>query len=97
MTNYKKTNEKQIYTFTLPVSGKIVEMADVKKADGRMLMKARKMVDDQINTGIYIMAELCKIDGEKVTVDDILDLDMEDVVEIENQYVEQKKKLILMQ
>lgn len=97
MTKEKLENKQNTYTFTLPISGKTVEMADVKKADGHMLMKVRKLADDAANAGVYIMAELCKIDGEKVTADDILDLDLEDVVAIENEYIEQKKKLTLTQ
>ena len=96
MANTKKNEQKEnLYTFQLPISGKTVEMQDVRKADGHMLMKVRKMTDDHVNTGVYIMAELCKINGEKVTPEDILDLDMEDVVTIENEYIEQKKKLTL--
>ena len=84
-------------SFKLPISGKQVEMDDVRKADGHLLMKARLLSDNGISAGIYILAELCKFDGEKFTADDILDLDMEDVVALEDFYFATKKKLILTQ
>lgn len=91
----KKQKEDNKNIFTLPISGKTVEMTDVKKADGHMLMKARMIADTDISAGIYILSQLCKIDGNDVTVDDILDLDMEDVVAIEDVYLKLKKKLKL--
>ena len=93
--NTKAEQKENSYTFELPISGKTVEMADVRKADGHLLMKVRRMAEDDISTSVYVLAELCKINGEKVTPEDILDLDMEDVLTIETEYLEQKKKLIL--
>lgn len=86
--------ENNLHTFKLPISGKTVEMSDVRKADGHMLIKARMLADDVVSAGVYILSQLCKIDGKDVTAEDILDLDMEDVVELEDQYLNLKKKLI---
>ena len=93
-----KTEEnitKEIHTFKLPISGKKVEMSDVKKADGHMLMKARLCADENVSAGIFILSKLCKIDDEVVTPEDILDLDMEDVVAMEDEYISLKKKSVL--
>lgn len=79
----------------LPISDKKVEFIDVSKADGHMLMRARKASGGDISTGIYVMAEIITIDGEKVTAHDILDLDLEDVSAIEDKYIELKKLLRL--
>lgn len=83
-------------TFKLPISGKTVVMDDVSKANGHMLFKARKRADDIMKIGLYLICELCTFDGEKITPDDILDMDEIDVNELENRYIEAKKKLILM-
>lgn len=85
---------EEIRTFKLPICGKTVEFDDVRRADGHLLMRARQLADERISAGIHILASLCKIDGEKVTADDILDLDMEDVVALEDKYLALKKNLI---
>ena len=87
-----KTNDENI--LILPISGKKVEFDDIKKADGHLLIKARQAAEGGAATAAFIYAELCKIDGEKVTAEDILDLPLEDVVAIEDKYVELKKLLI---
>ena len=89
--------ENNLYTFKLPISGKTVEMSDVRKADGHMLIKARMLADDVVSAGVYILSQLCKIDGKDVTAEDILDLDMEDVVALEDHYLTLKKNLISVQ
>lgn len=81
-------------TFKLPISGKTVEFDDVKKADGHLLMRARMLADERISAGVHILTALCKIDGEKISADDLLDLDMEDVVALEDKYLALKKNLI---
>ncbi|MBQ9688017.1 hypothetical protein IJV79_00110 [bacterium] len=82
------------HQFRLPISSKTVEIEDVKKADGHMLMKARMLADSSISSGIYVLSMLCKIDGESVTAEEILDLDMEDVLAMEDEYIKLKKKLV---
>ena len=89
--------ENNLHTFKLPISGKTVEMSDVRKADGHMLIRARMLADDVVSAGVYILSQLCKIDGKDVTAEDILDLDMEDVVALEDQYLTLKKNLISVQ
>ena len=79
----------------LPMSDKKVEFNDISKADGHMLLRARKLSGGDVSTSIYILAELITIDGEKVTAHDILDLDLEDVSAIEDKYLELKKLLKL--
>ena len=85
-------DNNNLYTFKLPISDKTVEMSDVRKADGHMLIKARMLADDVVSAGVYILSQLCKIDGQEVTAEDILDLDMEDVVALEDEYLALKKK-----
>ncbi len=87
-----QTNNENI--LILPISGKTVEFEDIRKADGRLLLKARMAAEGGIKTAGFIYAELCKIDGEKVTADDILDLPLEDFVAIEDKYADLKKLLI---
>jgi hypothetical protein len=94
LSEQQKTSED---IFTLPISGKTVELDDVKKADGHLLMKARAMADENMSAGIYVLSKLCKINGKQLTADEILDLDLEDVVYLEQLYIDSKKKLISIQ
>lgn len=87
-----QTNDENI--LILPISGKKVEFDDIRKADGHLLLKARQVAEGTAATAAFIYAELCKINGEKVTAEDILDLPLEDVVAIEDKYIELKKLLI---
>ncbi len=88
----KQENNENI--IVLPISGKTAEFEDIRKADGHLLLKARMAAEGGIKTAGFIYAELCKIDGEKVTADDILDLALEDFVAIEDKYADLKKLLI---
>ena len=90
-----QTNDENI--LILPISGKKVEFDDIRKADGHLLLKARQAAEGTAATAAFIYAELCKINGEKVTAEDILDLPLEDVVAIEDKYIELKKLLISAQ
>ncbi|MBR1754016.1 hypothetical protein IJ732_04190 [bacterium] len=83
-------------TFKLPMSNKTVEFDNVQNADGHLLMRARMLADERVSPGVHILAALCKIDGEKVTADDILDLELEDVVALEDYYLTLKKNLSLI-
>ena len=86
--------EQLQHSFTLPISGKKVEFFDIQRADGHMLMKARMLCSEGTSVGLYILSQICKVDGEQITQQDIMDMDFEDVIELENQYTNLKKKLL---
>lgn len=94
----KKQNNEGIHetTFVLPVSGKTVEILDVEQVTARMMLKARQMVD-LTETWAYIFSQIIKVNGEKITADDVLDLQAEDYFAIEEKYLELKKHLISTQ
>jgi len=91
MDNLENTSQ---HTFYLPVCGKKVQFFDIQRADGHMLMKARMLSTDGASVGMYVLAQICTFDGEKLTQADIMDMDFEDVMTLENEYYALKKKLL---
>ncbi len=87
---YKKPDEVLI----LPVSGIEVKM-DTTKATGHLLMKARSESGGGASSGVFLMAHLCTFNGEEKTGFDILDFDAEDVLALEDYYIQKKTYQIL--
>lgn len=88
--NTKERNEK-IIEFELS-DGKKAEM-DLSKANGHLLMKARMQQNArlEISQSVFVLALLCKIDGRDYSVDEILDLPLEDVLLLEMVFQTKKK------
>ncbi|MGN1125535.1 MAG: hypothetical protein ACI4SM_05050 [Candidatus Gastranaerophilaceae bacterium] len=78
----------------LPVSGLEVKM-DTTKATGHALMQARQESNGGATSGVFLIAKLATFDGEQKTGFDILDLDAEDVLALEDYYIQKKTYQIL--
>ena len=73
-----------IIKFTLP-SGKNVEM-DLSRFKIRTIMNARACANGGFKTTLYILADICKFDGETVTVPDMDEWDGYDLLALEEQW-----------
>ena len=78
----------------LPVSGLEVKM-DTTKATGHVLMQARQESNGGATSGVFLIAKLATFNGEQKTGFDILDLDAEDVLALEDYYIQKKTYQIL--
>lgn len=78
----------------LPVSGLEVKM-DTTKATGHTLMQARQESNGVATSGVFLIAKLATFNGELKTGFDILDLDAEDVLALEDYYIQKKTYQIL--
>lgn len=91
----EKNEEKQknVIEFTLSVS-KIAVKMDFQKATGRLLMEIRQQ-DEAIHQPTTLAArvfiEICTFNDKKYTLDEILDLPLDDVLELEVVYRTRKK------
>lgn len=78
----------------LPVSGLEVKM-DTTKATGHVLIQARQESNGGATSGVFVIAKLATFNGEQKTGFDILDLDAEDVLALEDYYIQKKTYQIL--
>lgn len=80
----KANTPKENPKFTLPVSGLICEKTPFK---GKNIREAQRLVDgDQSKAQFALMSVACLIDGKRVTMEEIDDMDGEDVMEMLAQF-----------
>ena len=86
----KATDNKNIVKATLQDS-KMEVVADLSKANGRTLMKARE-ASGGMATVIYIMAEIATFNGEQIPAPELLDkLSAYDIIDLESIWASGKK------
>ncbi|MCR5260644.1 MAG: hypothetical protein K6C94_02280 [Candidatus Gastranaerophilales bacterium] len=93
----KNENNPKIINFELS-DGKKVEM-DLTKANGKLLMKARLQQDKTqgVSLSVFILSLLCTFNGSRLSPDEILDLDLDDVLLLETVYTTKKKPLAALE
>ncbi len=74
----------KIINFTLP-SGKKVEM-DLSRFKIRTIMNARACAQGGFKTTLYILADICKFDGQTVTVPEMDEWDGYDLLTLEDEW-----------
>lgn len=78
--------------FTLP-SGTNVEM-DLARFTVRTVMDARACANGGFKTTLYILADICKFNGEKVTAPELEDYSGFDLLELENRWSEAQESAV---
>lgn len=86
------SNQEELKTIKLPSSAIKVTFSP-KKLNGHTLMHARKLAgaQNENSLSVYIASVACLFDGEHKTVDEILELPMEDILTLEEELLTPKK------
>lgn len=79
-----KIEGADVRKFTLP-SGREVEM-DLSRFKIRTIMNARACAQGGFKTTLYILAEICKFDGQTVTVPEMDEWDGYDLLMLEDEW-----------